>query len=105
MLPDIDPSIKDVEVSGHPLREGITWTETRRFWGIPRRRTFTVMEFEKGKRLVTACDGATYTWEAKKGGTGSCNLHLRIDGDAAAVARAVKFEGKRLEQIRAFVDD
>ncbi len=108
MLPDILPKVHDVELhSDPPFGVGTRWTEVPRRWLgiIPRPgQTFTVTTYDKTKRrLVATSEGATFTFEAKKGGKWSCNLHMRVTCDAENLAaRLERIHGDRLDHIFAF---
>ena len=112
MLPEIVPAVHDVHLhTDPPFGVGTSWTELpRRFFGfipVPGRRTFTVTVYDKTKRrLVLVSEGTTFAYEAKKGGTRSCNLNLQISNDdPKRLARDERRYGDRAALLLAFVDD
>lgn len=81
--------------------EGFTWQERRRLT----RRTWTVTAFDRRGLTFTAESGeVTMTFRCKKGGTGSCNAQMRIEGEPKAVARFEKSDGDRLERFRDWLE-
>lgn len=104
----IDPSVWEestgwrVDVDGE-VGLGDSWTEKRRL----RRRAWTVIAFDRRGLSLTVDDGAglRVTYTAKKGGPGSCNVQMRIEGDDKAVAAFEKSDGDRLERLAAWLHD
>lgn len=80
---------------------GFQWRESR---GL-RRRTWTMTAFDRrGLSFTAAYGGLAMTVAAKKGGPGSCNVRMTVDGDEKAVARFEKSDGDRLERLRDWLD-
>ncbi len=80
---------------------GFSWQESR----LLARRNWTVTAYDRrGLTFTAKGNGVEVSFAAKKGGTGSCNLQMRVDGDAKAVARFEKTDGDRLEQFRALME-
>ncbi len=111
MLPDVLRGVGDVELHTEPpFGVGTKWTEVPRKWlGIvprPGATTFTVTTYDKTKRrMVLESAGATFTFEAKKGGTRSCNLHMHVVCDAKVQGRLERQHGDRLNDLLAFVGE
>ncbi len=86
---------------GDRFAEGFQWQESRPL----ARRTWTVTAYDRrGLTFTAAWNGLTVSFAAKKGGTGSCNLQMRVDGDARAVAKFEKTDGDRLESFRLLME-
>lgn len=111
MLEDILPSVREVELhTPPPFGVGTEWTELPRRWlGLiprPGGQTFKVTAYDKTKRrLVAESGGVTFTFEAKKGGTRSCNLHMKLQcDDDRRLIRAERLHADRLDHVQVFVD-
>ncbi len=82
-----------------PFGEGFGWTEKR----LLQRRRWEVTAYDRRALTFSATDGTiTLHVAAKKGGTMSCNVQMRAEGPAKAVA---KFEGEdRIGLLRTFLE-
>lgn len=90
-----------VEPMGDAVGVGFQWKEKR---GL-KRRTWTVTAFDRrGFSMTSECNGLSLTMAAKKGGPGSCNVQMRVDGAAAAVAKFERSDGDRLDALKAWLD-
>ena len=100
LLEDITPW--RVTPLGDEVGVGFQWRESRPL----RRRTWTVTAFDRRGLSFTAESGSLrMTLAARKGGTGSTNVRMVVDGDEGAVRRFGKTDGDRLERLRAFLED
>lgn len=90
-----------VKVMGDEFGEGLQWSESR----FLRRRVWTVTAFDRRKLSFTAkWKGIEMTLMAKKGGTGSTNVQMRVGGPDRAVARFERTDGDRLDRLNAFLE-
>ncbi len=81
--------------------EGFQWRESR----FLQRRTWTMTAFDRRKLTFTATSGdLTLVLAAKKGGPGSSNVQMRVDGPEKAVARFAKTDGDRLDRLAALLN-
>lgn len=81
--------------------EGFQWRESR----LLRRRTWTMTAFDRrGFTFTATCGDLQLTMTAKKGGPGSSNVQMRVDGPDAAVKRFAKTDGDRLERLAALLN-
>ncbi|MGB1585536.1 MAG: hypothetical protein ACPHID_00635 [Thermoplasmatota archaeon] len=81
--------------------EGFRWRESR----FLAKRTWTMTAFDRRALTFTAtCGDLSLTMAAKKGGPGSCNVQMRVEGPDAAVARFAKTDGDRLERLAALLN-
>lgn len=100
LLDDITPW--RVTPLGDEVGVGFQWRESR----LLRRRIWTVTAFDRrGLSFTAETRGLTMTLAAKKGGTGSTNVRMVVDGDERAVRRFQRTDGDRLERLRAFLED
>ena len=83
------------------FEEGTTWTERR---GLKRRRWTVTAYDRRGLTYTVEGQGVRVSVAAKKGGPGSCNVQMRVDGPASAVVRFEKTDGDRLEKLRDWLD-
>lgn len=87
---------------GSEVGEGFRWRESR----FLRRREWTVTRFDRrGLSYTAEWGGVRLTLEAKKGGTGSTNVRMVVEGDERAVRRFERTDGDRLERLRALFED
>lgn len=83
------------------LDVGSRWTERR--W--LRRRAWTVTAYDRrGLTFTVEGQGMTVSFAAKKGGPGSCNVQMRIEGPANKVARFERTDGDRLDRLRDWLE-
>lgn len=92
-----DAGLCRVRVGDEDVGEGFTWEEK---WGL-KWRTFTMTEFDRrGFRYSAKSDDLTLHIMAKKGGTGSTNAVLQVDGDEKALkAYQKRFPKGRLQAV------
>lgn len=91
-----------VKPLGSEVGEGFQWRESR----FLRRRLWTVTAFDRrGLSYTAEWDGIRVTLAAKKGGTGSTNVRMVVEGDEKAVRQFEKTDGDRLERLRALLED
>ncbi len=90
-----------VEPDGDEVGAGFSWSE-RKWW---RRRRWTMTQFDRrGLSYTMEGNGLTVVITAKKGGTGSCNVRMIVDGAPSAVRRFERSDGDRLERLGAYLD-
>lgn len=78
---------------------GTQWTERR----LLARRTWEVVAFDR-RGLSFTLDGPVRLHMAcKKGGPGSCNVHMHVEGSQRAVAKFMRTDGDRLDRLAAWM--
>ncbi len=90
-----------VHPDGDEVGEGFTWSE-RKLW---QRRRWEMTQFDRrGLNYTMQGNGITVVVAAKKGGTGSCNVRMMVEGDDRAVRRFERTDGDRLERLAAYLE-
>lgn len=91
-----------VQPDGDEVGQGFTWSEKR----LLRRRRWEMTHFDRrGLTFTMEGNGLTVVIAAKKGGTGSCNIRMIVEGDDRAVRRFERTDGDRLERLAAYLED
>jgi hypothetical protein len=91
-----------VDFDGDEFGVGFTWHEKR----LLSRRTWTVQAFDRRGLTFSASWGdIQVSFAAKKGGPGSCNVRMKVDGEPAAVRKFLNSDGDRLELLRAYLQN
>ncbi len=91
-----------VTLLGDEFGTGFQWRESR----FLRKREWTVTEYDRrGCSFAAEWNGVTIRLVAKKGGTGSTNVQMRVDGDEAAVRKFERSDGDRLDRLKEFLKD
>ncbi len=87
---------------GDEFGEGFQWRESK----FLKSRVWTVTEYDRRACSYSAeWNGITMSLVAKKGGTGSSNVQMRVEGDEAVVRKFEKTDGDRLDQLKAYLND
>lgn len=80
---------------------GTEWTERR----LLRKRSWAVTAFDRRGLSFTQSDGTvSVRFAAKKGGPGSCNVQMVVEGPEAAVEKFLKSDGDRLDRMRDWLE-
>jgi hypothetical protein len=83
------------------FERGATWSERR---GL-KRRNWTVTAYDRrGLSFTQEWRGLAVSFACKKGGPGSCNVQMDIEGHAGQVARFRRTDGDRLERMKAWLE-